>query len=64
VGASTPSDLRLEGVVPFQITATGHGTRQMCGTDRTGFPTRHRSRQTRHVGFATGDMVHAIVPPG
>jgi 5-methylcytosine-specific restriction endonuclease McrA len=64
VGASTPSDLRMAGVVPLGITATGHGTRQLCGTDRTGFPTRHRSRQTRHFGFATGDMVRAVVPAG
>jgi hypothetical protein len=64
VGASTPPILRIAGVVPLAITAAGHGVRQMCGTDRYGFPTRHRTRQTRHVGFATGDLVRAAVPAG
>lgn len=64
VGVSTPPVLRIAGVVPLAITATGHGTRQMCGTDRYGFPTRHRTRQTRHFGFATGDLVRAVVPAG
>ena len=64
VGVSTPPVVRIADVVPLGIIATGHGTRQMCGTDRTGFPIRHRSRQTRHFGFATGDLVRAIVPSG
>lgn len=33
------------------IKATGHGTRQMCGTDKYGFPIRHRSKQQVHKGF-------------
>lgn len=48
----------------FSIKATGHGSRQMCRTDRYGFPTRYRLRQKRHFGFQTGDMVRAIVPSG
>jgi 5-methylcytosine-specific restriction endonuclease McrA len=64
VGASTPPVLRIAGIVPLAITATGHGVRQMCGTNRAGFPTRHRTRQTRHFGFATGDLVRARVPAG
>jgi hypothetical protein len=36
----------------------------MCGTNRYGFPTRHRTRRTHHFGFATGDRVRAIVPAG
>jgi 5-methylcytosine-specific restriction endonuclease McrA len=64
VGVSTPDVLVLGGVTPLSITATGHGMRQMCGTNRAGFPTRHRTRQTRHFGFATGDLVRALVPRG
>jgi hypothetical protein len=46
------------------IAAKGHGIRQMCGTNKYGFPTRHRTHQKRHFGFQTGDLVRAIVPSG
>ena len=36
----------------------------MCGTDKYGFPVRHRTRQKKHFGFETGDQVIAIVPDG
>lgn len=49
---------------PLLIKATGHGTRQMCGTDKYGFPTRHRSRNQIHKGFQTGDIVKATVTTG
>lgn len=49
---------------PLLIKATGHGNRQMCGTDKYGFPVRHRSRQKTHFGFETGDLVRAYVPSG
>jgi hypothetical protein len=49
---------------PLLIKATGHGTRQMCGTDKFGFPTRHRSRVQIHNGFHTGDIVAATVTKG
>lgn len=49
---------------PLLIKATGHGTRQMCGTDKYGFPVRHRTRQKTHFGFETGDLVLATVPSG
>jgi 5-methylcytosine-specific restriction endonuclease McrA len=49
---------------PLVIRATGHGSRQMCRTDRHGFPTRYRLRQKRHMGFQTGDIVKAVVPTG
>lgn len=49
---------------PLLVKATGHGTRQMCGTDKFGFPTRHRSTMRIHKGFQTGDMVKAIVTTG
>ncbi len=64
VGASTPNDLRLQGITPLLIRARGHGTRQMCGTDKFGFPVRHRERYRSFMGFRTGDMVRAIVPSG
>jgi 5-methylcytosine-specific restriction endonuclease McrA len=49
---------------PLLIQATGRGTRQMCGTDKYGFPRRHRTRQKRFFGFQTGDIVRANVPKG
>jgi 5-methylcytosine-specific restriction endonuclease McrA len=64
VGASTPPALRLRRVTPLQITAMGHGTRQMCGTNRYGFPIRHRQAQRRSFGFRTGDLVRADIPHG
>jgi 5-methylcytosine-specific restriction endonuclease McrA len=64
VGQSTPVVVQMQGVKPLLITATGHGSRQMCGTDACGFPTRHRTRQKRFYGFQTGDMVKASVAIG
>ncbi|MFM6357104.1 MAG: RNA-guided endonuclease IscB [Planktothrix sp.] len=49
---------------PLLIQATGRGTRQMCGTDKYGFPIRHRSRTQIHKGFQTGDIVKASVTKG
>lgn len=49
---------------PLLIMAKGHGTRQMCGTDKFGFPTRHKSRVQIHKGFQTGDIVKAVVTAG
>lgn len=49
---------------PLLIAAKGHGTRQMCGTDKYGFPTRHRSRVQIKRGFQTGDIVKATVTAG
>ncbi|GAA6623604.1 RNA-guided endonuclease IscB [Scytonema sp. NUACC26] len=63
VGKSTPI-LNIKGVKPLLITANGHGTRQMCGTDKYGFPIRHRSRKQIHFGFQTGDIVKAVVTNG
>lgn len=60
-GAAVTLDPEMK---PLLIKATGHGNRQMCGTDKYGFPVRHRSRLKRHFGFETGDMVRASVPSG
>src|SRR5262249_15110584 len=62
VGASTPERLVVAGVRPLRITATGHGTRQLCGTKADGFPIRHRPRHKRFCGFQAGDLVRAVVP--
>jgi len=62
VGNSTPDVLKTQGVVPLAITAYGHGCRQMCLTDKYGFPrTKAKEKKFKH-GFKTGDIVKAIVP--
>ncbi len=63
VGKSTPI-LKIQGIKPLLITANGHGTRQMAGTNKFGFPTRHRSNKQIHYGFSTGDIVKAVVTNG
>ncbi|TBR61314.1 HNH endonuclease [Westiellopsis prolifica IICB1] len=63
VGKSTPI-LNIKGVKPLLITANGHGTRQMAGTDKFGFPNRHRSNKQIHFSFSTGDIVKAVVTSG
>jgi hypothetical protein len=35
--------------------ATGHGSRQICQTNKYGFPLRHRTRQKTFQGWQTGD---------
>lgn len=64
VGASTPDTLRLLTTQPLAIMCKGRGSRQMCRTDKYGFPSRHLSRRKRHFGFQTGDLVCADVPKG
>ncbi|GAA6616146.1 RNA-guided endonuclease IscB [Scytonema sp. NUACC26] len=64
VGKSTPEKLIIKGVKPLIIKATGHGNRQMCGTDKYGFPIRHRSKKQIHFAFQTGDIVKAVVTNG
>lgn len=49
---------------PLLIVAKGHGTRQMCRTDKFGFPTRHVPRIKFVKGFQTGDIVKAVVTSG
>jgi 5-methylcytosine-specific restriction endonuclease McrA len=57
-------ELELLTDKPLLIKAMGHGTRQMCGTDKYGFPIRHRTREKVHFGFQTGDLVRAVVDAG
>jgi 5-methylcytosine-specific restriction endonuclease McrA len=64
VGTSTPNPLRVAGVQVLTIRATGHGNRQMCRTDKYGFPRLHKARQAVYFGFRTGDLVRAVIPRG
>ena len=57
-------DLKVLTSQPLLIKATGHGTRQMCGTDKFGFPIRHKSRKQIHFCFQTGDIISATVTAG
>ncbi|MBD2202653.1 RRXRR domain-containing protein [Calothrix sp. FACHB-1219] len=63
VGKSTPT-LNIKGIKPLLVTANGHGTRQMAGTDKFGFPIRHRSNKQIHFEFQTGDIIKAVVTSG
>jgi 5-methylcytosine-specific restriction endonuclease McrA len=63
VGKSTPF-LVIKGTKPLLITANGHGTRQMCGTDKFGFPSRHRTNKRSSFGFQTGDIIKSAVTGG
>jgi 5-methylcytosine-specific restriction endonuclease McrA len=49
---------------PLQIKATGHGTRQMCRTDKFGFPSRYVPQNKFVNGFQTGDIIKAVVTKG
>ena len=51
-------------MVPLRIKAMGHGSRQMCQTDKFGFPIRHRTGRKVFFGFQTGDIVSAAIPQG
>lgn len=64
VGRSTPASLIIKSVVPWQITAIGHGSRQMCRMDKYGFPRTGPKQHKRVQGFQTGDIVRAVVTSG
>ena len=46
------------------IKAFGHGIRQMCITDKYGFPKKYRPKERTYMGYKTGDIVLANVPKG
>lgn len=46
------------------ITCTGRGSYSRTRTDKYGFPRLALTRTKRHHGFATGDLVRAMVPTG
>lgn len=56
--------IRIKSLKPLRIICTGRGNRQMCGTDKYGFPIRHRTRQKVFYGFKTGDICRAVVTTG
>jgi 5-methylcytosine-specific restriction endonuclease McrA len=62
VGASTPARLRVKGMRPLLITATGRHSRQMCRTNAFGFPDKAPKAASVVGGMRTGDIVRAIVP--
>lgn len=64
VGVSGSEVFVPDWMAPLIANAAGHGNRQMCKTDKFGFPISHRTRQKIHFGFQTGDMVKAVVPKG
>lgn len=64
VGASTPENLRVSINSVLQVKAVGHGRRQRCITDKYGFPKAYANRQKTYQGFATGDIVRAVIPKG
>lgn len=64
VGESTPKQFTTLPAYAQVWSATGRGTRQMCGTNAYGFPIRHRTGRKIHFGFQTGDLVVAMVPRG
>ena len=59
-----PQKLEILTDRPLLIKCTGHGNRQMCGTNKYGFPVRHRSSKKIHKGFQTGDIIKAVVTKG
>jgi 5-methylcytosine-specific restriction endonuclease McrA len=63
VGASTPQRLQMAGVAPLLLSAMGRECRQMCRPDRFGFPRTSAKGARRILGFQTGDLVRAVVPP-
>jgi 5-methylcytosine-specific restriction endonuclease McrA len=60
---SAPAPLRVAGIVPLRITAMGRHSRQMCRTNRFGFPDKAPKATSVGGGFRTGDLVQAVVPP-
>ena len=64
VGESTPGHLEITTQYVEIWSAKGRGTRQMCKTDKFGFPISHRTRQKQFCGFQTGDTVKANISKG
>lgn len=49
----------VDNINPLHIHAVGRGSRQLCITDKHGFPIKHRARKRQNNGFRTGDIVLA-----
>lgn len=48
----------------LRVNCCGRGAYQRTRTDKYGFPSGFRMRQKKVHGFASGDMVRAVVPKG
>lgn len=59
LGVELESDMQI-----LTIKAMGHGSRQMCRTDKYGFPITHKARHKHRFGFQTGDICQATIPKG
>jgi len=60
-------DVKAIAAVPSTVlvaTSTGRGSYARTRSDRYGFPRLILTRQKRHHGFTTGDLVTATVPTG
>jgi 5-methylcytosine-specific restriction endonuclease McrA len=62
VGASTPTQLHVKGIVPLLIGAMGLHSQEMCRTNAFGFPDKAAKETSVVGGFRTGDIVRAVVP--
>ena len=61
----TGEDVRVDlALRPLSIKAMGRGNRQMCLTDKYGFPKAHRTGIKRFLGWQTGDLAQAVIPAG
>jgi 5-methylcytosine-specific restriction endonuclease McrA len=64
IGESGEKVIISSKMMPLNIKAMGHGSRQMCRMDKYGFP-RTAAKSTMSInGFKTGDLVKAIVTKG
>ena len=57
VGKSTPDKVFVGNIIPLQIKAVGHGSRQMCSVDKYGFPRSKAKAGKVFFGFQTHDIV-------
>lgn len=65
VGASTPEHIFQKHSQVLYVGAMGHGSRQMCNSDKYGFPRmKSKPRNKKVQGFQTGDIVEAVVISG
>lgn len=56
-GTSTPPKLEIPQAYVNVWTAKGRGSRQVCQTDKYGFPRQFRSRTKVHNNLMTGDLI-------
>ena len=64
IGDSGETVIISSKIMPLNIKAMGHGSRQMCRVNKYGFP-RTTAKSTMSInGFKTGDLVKAIVING